>query len=163
MSANWIFDLNAPEPDNEDEPDHTEQNAHYTDTLMHITHVFPDSFTGTSFGYQSREEYDYTAMMIALNDILNKLRHHNGAEAKRDMLLRNIHRKQEEIRITFNQLRDSYVDYVERIEHNMDELIKQMIYVRVEVSSMREYMQHVPYPEFGRGCIGRHRGRGRHH
>lgn len=37
MSANWTFDLNAPEPDNKDGPDHMEQDVPHTDTHTHHT------------------------------------------------------------------------------------------------------------------------------
>ncbi|XP_050909800.1 uncharacterized protein LOC127123641 [Lathyrus oleraceus] len=92
-------------------------------------------------------------MRTSLDDILSELRHQNDAEAERDVLLRNLHRQQEEMRITINQLRDSHVDYVERDEHNMVEHIEQMIDVRMEVSGTREYMQHMPHPAFGRGAV----------
>lgn len=137
MSANWTFDLNAPKHDNEDEPDHMEQDAPHIDTHTHTTHIFPDSFTGTSSGYQSREEYNYTDMRTTLDDIFNEIKDQNDAEVERDVLLRNIHRQQEEMRITIDQLRDSHVDYVERTEHNMVELNEQMTYMCVEVSGMR--------------------------
>lgn len=104
MSANWTFDLNAPEPDNKDEPGHMEQYTPHTDTPTHTTHVFLDSFAGTSSRYKSHEEYDYIAMRTALDDILREHRHRNDAKTERDVLLRNIHRKQEEMRITINQL-----------------------------------------------------------
>lgn len=96
MSANWTFDLNAPEFG------HMEQDAPQTSTHAHTTHVFPDSFAGTSSGYQPREEYDYTAMRTALDDIISELRHRNDVNADRDMLLRNIQRQQEKIKVTID-------------------------------------------------------------
>ena len=98
MSPNWTFHLNAPESG------HMEQDAPQTGTHAHTTHVFPDSFAGTSSRYKSQEEYDYTAMRTSLDDILRELRHRNDAETERDVLLRNIHSKKEEMRITIDQL-----------------------------------------------------------
>ncbi|KAI5428991.1 hypothetical protein KIW84_033840 [Lathyrus oleraceus] len=99
---------------------------------------------GTSSGYQPREEYYYTTMRITLDDILSELRHQNDVDVERDT-------------------RETQLDFVERTKLNMGDLTEQMNGVRMEVSDMREYMQHVPQPEYGRSGIGRHRGRDRHH
>ncbi|KAI5436546.1 hypothetical protein KIW84_022878 [Lathyrus oleraceus] len=141
MSADWTFDLNAPEPD------HMEQDAPHTGTHAHITSAFPDSFTGTSSGYQPREEYDYTSTRITLDDLL----------------LRNIHWQWEEIRVSIDQIRQTQLDFVERTELNMGDLIENMNEVHMEVAGMREYMQHMPNPAFGRGGFALHRGCDRHH
>ncbi|KAI5413961.1 hypothetical protein KIW84_058203 [Lathyrus oleraceus] len=117
-----ISNREAPEPDNEDEPDHMEQDAPHTGTHAHTTHAFPDSFTGTSSGYQPCEEYDYTAMRITLDDILSELKHRNDVDADRDVLLRSIHRQKEEMRITIDQIRETQLDFVERTELNMGDL-----------------------------------------
>ncbi|KAI5440122.1 hypothetical protein KIW84_025465 [Lathyrus oleraceus] len=84
MSANWTFDITAPEPDNMD------QDAPYIGTHAHTAPAFPDSFPGTSFGHQPHEEYDHIAMMTTLDDVLSELRHRNDVEADHDVLLRNI-------------------------------------------------------------------------
>lgn len=67
-----------------------EQDAPHTGTQAHTEPAFPDSFVGTSSGHQTHEEYDYTAMMTTLDDVLSELRQQNDAEADRDILLRNI-------------------------------------------------------------------------
>lgn len=64
---------------------------------------------------------------------------------------------------TNDQIIEKQLDFVERTEHNMGDLIEHMNGVHMEVLDMREYMQHVRHPVYGRGGIGRHRGRGRHH
>ncbi|KAI5430861.1 hypothetical protein KIW84_035118 [Lathyrus oleraceus] len=78
------FDITSPEPD------HMEKDAPHTSAHAHTTHAFPDPFVGTSSGYQPHEEYDYTAIRTALDDILSELRHRNNVDADRDVLLRNI-------------------------------------------------------------------------
>ncbi|KAI5395670.1 hypothetical protein KIW84_062008 [Lathyrus oleraceus] len=118
---------------------------------------------GTSSGYQPCEEYDYTAMRTTLDDVLSELRYQNDAEADRDVILRNIQRQQEEIRVSIDQIRQTQLDFVERIELNIADLIENMNGVHMEAASMREYMQHVPNPAFGRGGFARHRGRVQHH
>lgn len=87
ISVNWTFDITAPEPN------HMEKDAPQDGTHAHTTHVFPDSFAGTSSEYQPREEYDYTAMRITLDDVLSELKHRNNTDADCDVLLRYIHRK----------------------------------------------------------------------
>lgn len=157
MSANWTFDLIAPEPD------HMDQDAPHNGTHAHTTHAFLDSFAGTSFEYQPCEEYDYTAMRTTLDDILSDLRHQNDVDADCDMLLRIIQRQHEKMRVTIDQIRETQLDFVYRTELNMGDLTKQMNGVCMEVSDMQEYMQHVPHPVYGRGGIRCHRGRDRHH
>ncbi|KAI5439610.1 hypothetical protein KIW84_025118 [Lathyrus oleraceus] len=147
MSANWTFDLLVPEPD------HMEKDAPQASAHVHTKHAFPNSFLGTSFGYQPREEYDYTAMRTTLDDILSELRHHNDVDADCDVLLRNIQRQQDEMMISINQIRETQLDFVERTELNMGDLTEQMNKVHMEVSGMREYIQHVPHPAFGKGGI----------
>ncbi|KAI5428537.1 hypothetical protein KIW84_033501 [Lathyrus oleraceus] len=122
MSTNWTFDLNAPEPD------HMEQDTPHTGTHARTAPTFPDSFTSTSSGYQSREEYDYTTMRTTLAD-----------------------RQQEEMRVSVDQIRQTQLDFIERTELNMDDLIENMNGVHMEVAGMREYIQHVPSPAFDRG------------
>lgn len=70
-----------------------EQDAPHTGTDAYTTHVFPDSFIGTSSKYHPRKEYDYTTMRTSLYNILCELRHQNDADADRDMLLRSIQRQ----------------------------------------------------------------------
>ncbi|KAI5420407.1 hypothetical protein KIW84_044266 [Lathyrus oleraceus] len=125
MSANWTFDLNAPEPD------HMEQYAPHPGTHAHTTPAFPDSVVGISSGYQSREE--------------------------------NTQRQHEKMRVSIDQIRQTHLDFVERTELNIADLIENMNGVHMKVSGMREYMQHVPNPTFGRGGFARHSGRDRHH
>lgn len=153
MSANWIFDLKAPEPD------HMKQDAPHTGTHAYTTSDFLDSFAGTSSGYQHREEYDYTAMRTSLDDILRELRHHNDTDVDRDVLLRHIQRQQEEIRVTIDRIRVTQLDFVERTKLNMGDLTEKMTRVHLEVAGMREYMQHVSNTTFVRGGFARHRGR----
>ncbi|KAI5402897.1 hypothetical protein KIW84_050480 [Lathyrus oleraceus] len=98
----------------------------------------------------NREEYDYTAMRTTLDDVLSELRHQNDANADCDVLLRHIQRQQEEIRVTIDQIRETHLDFVERTKLQMGDLIEQMTRVHLEVACMREYMQHVPNPAFGR-------------
>ncbi|KAI5430277.1 hypothetical protein KIW84_034746 [Lathyrus oleraceus] len=117
----------------------------------------------TSSEYQPREEYDYIAMWTTLDDVLSELRHRNDADVDCDVLLRHIQRQQEEMRVTIDQIRETQLDFVERTKLNMGDLIEQMTVVHLEVEGMREYMQHVPNPAFGRGGFARHRGRGRYH
>lgn len=98
LSANWIFDANAPDPDDNVRPDRMEQDVPQTGTHAHTTHAFPDSFAGTSSRYHPRKEYDYIAIRTALNDILSELRHRNDVATDRDVLLKSIQRQQEEMR-----------------------------------------------------------------
>ncbi|KAI5430262.1 hypothetical protein KIW84_034733 [Lathyrus oleraceus] len=157
MSANWTFDLTAPEPD------HTEQDAPHTGTHAPIAPAFPDSFVGTSSKHQPHEEYDYTARRITLDDVLSKLRHRNDAEEDRDVLLRNIQMQQEKMRASIDQIRQTQLDFVERTNLHIANLIDNMNEVHMEVAGMREYVQYVPNPAFGRGGFARHRGRDRYH
>lgn len=55
------------------------------------------------------------------------------------------------MRVFINQIRQTQLDFVEWMELNMDELIENMNGVHMEMASMREYMQHVPNPAFGKG------------
>lgn len=114
-----------------------EKDAPHTGTQSHTTPTFPDSFAGTSSRYQPREEYDYTAMRADLDDVLSELRHRNDAKADRDVLLRNIQRKQKEMRVSIDQIRQTLLDFVERNELNMDDLIENMNGVHMEVAGMR--------------------------
>ncbi|KAI5444134.1 hypothetical protein KIW84_012664 [Lathyrus oleraceus] len=163
LSTNWIFYANAPDPDDNVRPDRMEEDTPQNGTHAHTTHAFSDSSTGTSFGYQPREEYDYTAIRITLDDILSELRHQNDIDVESDVLFKSIQRKQEEMRVTIDQIRENQLDFVERTKLNMGDLIEKMNEVRREVSDMREYMQHVPHLVYGRSGIRRHRGRDRHH
>ncbi|MCI94263.1 hypothetical protein A2U01_0115561, partial [Trifolium medium] len=54
-------------------------------------------------------------------------------------------------------------DFLDRTQRDMGDLIKQMDEVRIEVTDMRQIVQHVPHPAFQRGGMGRHCDRGRHH
>lgn len=90
LSTNWILDANAPEPNDNVRPDRMEQDVPHTGTHAYTTHAFPDSFAGTSSGYQPHEEYDHTAMRTTLDDILSELRHQNDIDVEHDMLIRSI-------------------------------------------------------------------------
>lgn len=157
MSANWTFDLTAPEPD------HMEKDVPHTGTHAYIAPAFPDSFAGTSFGHQPREEYDYTTMRTTLDDVLSELRHQNNVEEDRDVLLRNIQMHQEKMRASIGQIRQTQIYFVERMNLHIADLIDNMNGVHVEVAGMREYMQYMPNPAFGRGGFAQHRGRDRYH
>ena len=65
--------------------------------------------------------------------------------------------------VTINQIKETLLDFVDRTELNMGDLIENMNGVHMEVAGMREYMQHVPNPAFDRGGFAQHRGRDRHH
>ncbi|KAI5387281.1 hypothetical protein KIW84_073426 [Lathyrus oleraceus] len=110
------------------ELNHMEQDAPHTGTHAHTAHAFPNSFAG-------------------------ELRHQNDANTEHDVLLRHIQRQQKKIRVTIDQIRETQLDFVERTELNMGDLTEQMAGVHLEVAGMREYMQHVPNPAFGRGCF----------
>jgi hypothetical protein len=58
LSANWIFDANAHDPDDTISPNHMEKDAPQTGAYSYTTHDFLDSFAGTSSGYQPYEKYD---------------------------------------------------------------------------------------------------------
>lgn len=163
MRTNWIFDANAPDPDDTIRHDRMEQDAPQTGTHAHTTYVFPDSFAGASSGYQPREEYDYTAMRTTLDDILSQLRHQNDVDEDCGVLLRSIQRQQKEIRVTIDQIRETQLDFVERTELNMGDLTEKMNRMCMEVSDMREYMQQVPHLVYDRGGVRCHRGHTRHH
>lgn len=90
-------------------------------------------------------------MRTALDDVLSELRHRNDTEVDRDVLLRNIQRQQKEMRVSIDQIRHTQLNFVERTELNMVYLVENMNGVHMEVAGMREYMQHVPNPAFGRG------------
>ncbi|KAI5388012.1 hypothetical protein KIW84_073922 [Lathyrus oleraceus] len=107
LRANWIFDANAPDPDDTIRPDRMEQDAPHTGSHAHITHAFFYSFAGTSSEYQPHEEYDYTTMRTTLDDILSELRHQNNVSAVRDILLRSIQRQQEEMKVTIDQIKET--------------------------------------------------------
>ncbi|KAI5401002.1 hypothetical protein KIW84_065730 [Lathyrus oleraceus] len=92
LRANWVLDANAPDPDDTIRSDYREQDAPQTGTHAYSTHAFLDFFAGTSSGYQPHEEYDYTSMRTAFDDILSELRHQNDVDEYRDMLLRSIQR-----------------------------------------------------------------------
>lgn len=140
LRANWIFDGNAPDPDDNVRLDRMEQDAPQTGTHAHITYAFPGSFAGTSSRYQPRNEYDYTIIRRTLDDILIELRHQNDIDAECDVLLRSIQRQQEEMRVTIDQIRENQLDFFERTELNMGDLTMHMNEVRMEVSYMREYV-----------------------
>lgn len=163
LSANWIFDANASDPNDTIRADRMEQDAPLTVTHAYTTHALPDSFAGTSSGYQLRKEYEYTSMRTTLDDILSELRHQNNVDMDRDVLLMSIQRQHEEMSVTINHIRETQLDFVERTKLNMGELAEQMNRVRVEVSDMREYMQHVPHLVYDRGSVRHHKGWSRHH
>jgi hypothetical protein len=102
-------------------------------------------------------------MRTALDYILSELRDRNDINVERNVLLRSIQRQQEEIRATIDQIREPQLDFVERTKLNMGDLTEQMNGVRMEVSDMREYIQHVPHLVYDRGSIRRHRGCDQHH
>ncbi|KAI5427382.1 hypothetical protein KIW84_032703 [Lathyrus oleraceus] len=52
----------------------------------------------------------------------------------------HIQRQQEEMRVTIDQIRETQLDFVERTELNMGDLIEQLTGVHLEVEGMREYM-----------------------
>lgn len=122
LSTNWNFDALAPDPDDTIRPDRMEQDAPQTGTHAHTTHVFPDSFVGTSSGYQPCEKYNYTAMRTTLDDILSDIRHRNDVYMDRDVILRSIQRQQEKMKVTIDQIRETQLDFVERAELNMGDL-----------------------------------------
>lgn len=98
-------------------------------------------------------------MRTDLDDILSELRHRKD----RDMILRSTQRQHEEMRATIYQIRETQLDFVERTKLNMGDLTEQINKVRMEVSDMREYMQHVPYHGYDKGGMRCHRGCNRHH
>ena len=55
------------------------------------------------------------------------------------------------MRVSIDQIRQSPLDFVERMNLHIADLIKNMNRVHLEVASMREYMQHVPNSAFNRG------------
>lgn len=67
------------------------------------------------------------------------------------------------MRVTIDQIRETQLYFVERIELNMGDLTEKMNRVCMEVSDMQKYMHHVPHPVYDRGGIRSHRGCDQHH
>lgn len=55
------------------------------------------------------------------------------------------------MRVSIDQIRQTQLDFVERTDLHIANLIDNMNGVHMEVEGMREYMQHVPNPDFNRG------------
>lgn len=55
------------------------------------------------------------------------------------------------MRVSIDQIRESPLEFVERMNHHIADLIKNMNKVHLQVAGMREYMQHVPNSTFDRG------------
>ncbi|KAI5431095.1 hypothetical protein KIW84_035309 [Lathyrus oleraceus] len=60
------------------------------------------------------------------------------ATANQNLVIRNIQRQQEEMRFTIDQIRQTQVDFMERTELNMADLIENMNGMHMEVACMRE-------------------------
>lgn len=66
--------------------------SHIPGSPTHTTHLASNHFAGTSFGQQSREEYDYMGIQTALDDILYQLQDRNDIDAECDHLIRDMQR-----------------------------------------------------------------------
>ena len=76
--------------------------------------------------------------MIFYSSLNNTKKHLNEMEAEHALLLRNMQRQQEELRVATDQIIQQKTDFLDRTQQDMGDLIEQMDEVRLELTDMRQ-------------------------
>lgn len=76
--------------------------------------------------------------MIFYSSLNNTKNHLNEMEADHDLLLRNMQRQQEELRVATDKIIQQKTDFLDRTQQDMGDLIEQMDEVRLKLTDMRQ-------------------------